>query len=82
MSDERLLNFSLRDWQRLKTTSAAFTFDSHRVTVTMEFDYFFLLECERECTGERAPGQFSIFGAVEENLRKKILLVNRLGERV
>jgi hypothetical protein len=28
----------------------------------------FLLEGESECTGERVLGQFSIFGAVEENV--------------
>ena len=28
---------------------------------------FFLIEGESECTSERARGQFSIFGAVEEN---------------
>src|SRR5271166_637126 len=29
--------------------------------------FIFLLICESECTSERALGQFSIFGAVEEN---------------
>jgi hypothetical protein len=28
----------------------------------------FFVEGESECTGERACGQFSIFGAVEENV--------------
>jgi hypothetical protein len=32
-----------------------------------ELGSLFLLRGESECTGERAGGQFSIFGAIEEN---------------
>jgi hypothetical protein len=30
----------------------------------------FVAKCEDECTSEMSGGQFSIFGAVEENLRR------------
>jgi len=33
----------------------------------IEFGLFFVEEGETECTGEMGRGQFSIFGAVEEN---------------
>jgi hypothetical protein len=52
------------------------------VTVSAESVQFFA-EGENECTSERVRGQFSIFGAIEENPRKEVSGIrgtNELGE--
>jgi hypothetical protein len=54
------------------------------VTVSAESVIFFV-EGENECTSERLLGQFSIFGAVEENPRNgfsRIEGIKELGEDI
>ncbi len=54
------------------------------VTVSAEWFTFFA-EGENECTSERESGQFSIFGAVEENPRSgfsRIKGIKELGEDI
>jgi hypothetical protein len=41
---------------------------------------FFSAEGENECTSEKVRGQFSIFGAVEENHRCKVSRIKRIEE--